>query len=243
MKKTIYLIAGVLLLFSCKKESSNPTSNTTNSTNNPTSIAKYGNGVTDIDGNKYKTTIIGTQEWMAENLKVSKFNDGTLITNCTNNNQGYLLKTGTYVEYANEESSFKYGKLYNWYATNPTSNNGKNVCPTGWHVPTDAEWTILTDFLGGSKIAGGKMKQADTTNWSYPNVGATNTSLFTGLPGGYALGSGGYYGHTKSWGAWWSSTFSNDEMSWMRSLGNGSSSVVRSTQSNGNNLSIRCLKD
>jgi uncharacterized protein (TIGR02145 family) len=118
----------------------------------------YAEDIKDIDGNIYKTIYIGDQQWMASNLKVSKFRDGSAIPNL--NNVG------------------KYGKLYQGQATG-------NVCPSGWRVPKYYEWDILFTYLGGKDIAGGKMKEVGTVNWSSPNTGATNTSLFTALPEGY----------------------------------------------------------
>ncbi|NDF60572.1 MAG: hypothetical protein EB100_05775, partial [Crocinitomicaceae bacterium] len=127
-------------------------------TQNPTS--GYGPNISDNDGNTYKTVYIGTQQWMAENLKVTKYNDGTSIPNISNNTQWSNLTTGAWSYYNNDvANNAKYGKLYNWYAVSPTTNGNKNVCPTGWHVPTDAEWTVLTDYLGGENVAGGKMKE------------------------------------------------------------------------------------
>jgi uncharacterized protein (TIGR02145 family) len=242
MKKTIYLIAGVLLLFSCKKESSNPTSNTTNS--NSTTIAKYGNGVTDIDGNKYKTTIIGTQEWMAENLKTTKYSDGTAVPNVTNQTGWLYTETGAWCNKNNSDSlGIIYGKLYNWYAVSPTTNGNKNVCPTGWHVPTQSEWNKLGDYLGGWKVAGGKMKSADTTIWNIPNVGATNTSLFNGLPGGSTFGGPLYEIGVK--GNWWSSSSASDNGQNIISfyLRVNEASLQTSTNTKNIGYSIRCVKD
>ena len=174
----------------------------------------YGNEVsfstnemlTDIEGNKYKTVTIGAQTWMAENLKTSKYSDGTAIPNITDNTQWSNNTTGAWCYYdTNAANNAKYGKLYNWYAVSKTTNGNKNVCPTGWHVPSNADWKVLTDYLGGKSIAGGKMKEIGTTNWSYPNTDATNTSLFTGLPGGYRYYNRDYQNIGLK-GYWWSST-------------------------------------
>ena len=118
---------------------------------------KIGPKIKDIEGNLYKTVTIGTQQWMAENLKVSKYIDGTTIPNITDNTQWENNTTGAWSYYNNDAANnTKYGKLYNWYAVSKTTNDNKNVCPTGWYVPTDAEWTVLTDYLGGTTVAGGK---------------------------------------------------------------------------------------
>ncbi len=224
------------MLTACKKESNNPISTST-------AIAKYGNGVTDIDGNTYKTTIIGKQEWMAENLKVSKYNDGTTIPNVTDNTQWSNLTTGSCTYYNNDvANNAKYGKLYNWYAVSPTKNGNKNVCPTKWHVPTGAEWTILTDYLGGVTVAGGKMKEVDTTNWTSPNISATNTSLFTGLPGGVRLKNGNYYSIGKD-GNWWSSSEYDSENAWYRGVRSIDGVVPSYYNYKKAELSVRCLRD
>jgi uncharacterized protein (TIGR02145 family) len=210
---------------------------------------KPGPNITDAEGNSYKTVTIGTQQWMAENLKVSKYSDGTTIPNITDNTQWencFYNSKGAWSYYKNDAANnAKYGKLYNWYATSPTSNGNKNVCPTGWHVPTDAEWTILTDYLGGESVAGSKMKEVGTSNWNSPNTDATNTSLFTGLPGGYRFDHGGY-GYIGENGNWWSSTKSNisDGYAWSRSL----SRYAGDADSYNNyylrfGFSVRCLRD
>ncbi len=196
-----------------------------------------------MDGNTYKTVYIGTQHWMAENLKTSKYNDGTEIPNVINGSDWSKLTTAAWVYYNNDQSNKdKYGKLYNWYALSPITNGSKNICPTGWHVPTDAEWTVLTDYLGGSTIAGGKMKEAGTTNWHSPNTDATNSSLFTGLPGGGRSNSGDYY-DIGSYGFWWSSTEDSTYSAWGRYLiySSGSANSTNSYKRDG--LSVRCLRD
>ena len=135
----------------------------------------------------------------------------------------------------------KYGKLYNWYAVSKTTNGNKNVCPTGWHVPTDAEWTVLTDYLGGASVAGGKMKEVGTTNWNSPNTDATNTSLFTGLPGGSRFNSGNYY-YIGYNGYWWSSSESNAYSAWYRYLGEYGD-ANRGNDGKMYGFSVRCLRD
>ena len=202
----------------------------------------YGPNITDSEGNTYKTVYIGTQQWMAENLKVSKYNDGTVIPNVTDNTAWSNLTTGAWAYYNNDAANnAKYGKLYKWYAVSPTTNGNKNVCPTGWHVPTDAEWTVLTDYLGGLTVAGGKMKEVGITSWNSPNTDATNTSLFTGLPGGLRIGSGGYT--NVGVGVWWSSTESNVGSAWHRYLSNSNGYAYSSYDLKNYGLSVRCLRD
>ena len=209
----------------------------------PSTIGIPGPNITDAENNTYKTVTIGTQTWMAENLKVTKYNDGTAIPNITDNTQWSNLTTGAWSYYNNDvANNAKYGKLYNWYALSKISNGNKNVCPTGWHVPTDAEWTVLTDYLGGESVAGGKMKEVGTTSWNSPNTDATNTSLFTGLPGGYRYNSGGY-GSIGNDGYWWSSTENNTYYAWYRTLFNVHGDTYRNSNYKKFGLSVRCLRD
>ena len=208
---------------------------------NPTS--GYGSNITDKEGNSYKTVYIGTQQWMAENLKVSKYSDGTAIPNITDNTQWQTNTTGAWSYYNNDESNnARYGKLYNWYALSKTSNGNKNVCPTGWHVPTDAEWTVLTDYLGGENVAGGKMKEVGTTSWNSPNINATNTSLFSALPGG-GRDSDGNYGSIGNGGYWWSSTEFNTDRAWYRYLYYDVGSANSYNYYKRVGVSVRCLRD
>jgi uncharacterized protein (TIGR02145 family) len=212
-------------------------------TTRPTS--GYGGNVTDVDGNIYKTVYIGSQKWMAENLKVSKYSDGTTIPEITDNTQWQNNTTGAWAYYNNDAANnAKYGKLYNWYAVSPTTNGNKNVCPTGWHVPTDAEWTVLTDYLGGAGVAGSKMKEVGITSWINLNTDATNTSLFTALPGGWR-GENGGYDLIRVYGLWWSSTEVNLPYNHPSYRGlcycNGNVSIYHEFKPTG--FSIRCLKD
>ena len=208
-------------------------------------LGKPGPNITDVEGNSYKTVTIGTQTWMAENLKVSKYNDGTTIPNITDNTQWSKLTTGAW-SYQNNDvtNNAKYGKLYNWYAVSPTKNGNKNVCPTSWHVPTDAEWTVLTDYLGGLTVAGGKMKEVGTASWNSPNTDATNTSLFTGLPGGFRFSSDDGYRNIGDGGRWWSSTEGGlVHYAWDRYLNYDNGIANRNYSYSRDGLSIRCLRD
>ena len=203
----------------------------------PSTIGIPGPNITDAENNTYKTVTIGTQQWMAENLKVTKYNDGTAIPNITDNTQWSQLSTGAWSYYNNDvTNNAKYGKLYNWYAVSK-----KNVCPTSWHVPTDAEWTVLTDYLGGSTVAGGKMKEVGTASWNSPNTDATNTSLFTGLPGG-SRNDDGYFS-IGNYGNWWSSTEGDTYNAWNRYLSLSIGSAYRSYYDKEDGLSVRCLRD
>jgi uncharacterized protein (TIGR02145 family) len=135
----------------------------------------------DIEGNIYKTTQIGTQIWMAQNLKVSKYRDGTDIQKMTGDfTDGDTI--GRYYSYKGHSNYVSvFGCLYNYYSV----VNRSNVCPSGWHIPSDADWTILENYLGGLSVAGGKLKEAGTSHWLSPNLAATNENGFTALPGSY----------------------------------------------------------
>jgi uncharacterized protein (TIGR02145 family) len=209
-----------------------------------TNIDGLGPLISDIDGNSYKTVYIGTQQWMAENLKTAKFSDGTSIQNVTDNIQWRSNTTkGAWCYYNNDiTNNDKYGKLYNWYTLSPTANGNKNVCPTGWHVPTEVEWIVLTDYLGGASVAGGKMKELGTTSWKNPNVNATNKSGFSGIPGGYR-NDFGVYSNVGEGAYWWSSL---GNLTWgakYTNLSYYSESVFNDVHYEDYGLSVRCIKD
>jgi uncharacterized protein (TIGR02145 family) len=195
--------------------------------------------ITDVENNHYRIVQIGTQVWMAENLKTTKFNDGTSIPLVTDNSAWNNLSTPGYCWYDNDAATYKntYGALYNWY----TVNTG-TLAPAGWHVPTDAEWTILTDFLGGETVAGGKLKEAGTTHWQSPNTGATNETGFTALPGGYRGYFGAFY-NVGNYGVWWSSTEDGTSYVWDRSMDYIDGGVSRTKSSKEIGFSVRCLRD
>ncbi len=209
-----------------------------------------GAGVTDIDGNTYQTIIINGQEWMAENLRTTKYANGDPIPNVTDANQWSNLTTGAWVHY-NNDSQYEnsYGKLYNWHAV----DDSRNVCPTGWHVPSDNEWSTFINYLdpnadGGNvnNIAGGKMKNTGIQYWQSPNVDATNESGFLGLPGGARRSDNGVFVSIGNSCSWWSSTEYDDKEpfnAWHRSLGYllGSAGRYRSNKNFG--FSIRCIKN
>jgi uncharacterized protein (TIGR02145 family) len=180
---------------------------------------------------------------MAENLKVTKYNDGTDIPNIINAAEWTSLTTGAWAYYDNNEANnAKSGKLYNWYAVSPTTNGNKNICPTGWHVPTDAEWTVLTEYLGGETVAGSKMKEPGTTNWPFANEDANNSSLFTAVAGGSRNYIGQYTGMVD--GTFWSSTlYGTGGSAYIRMLIPHSSYLTSFNYSKMIGLSVRCLKD
>ncbi len=191
--------------------------------------------VTDIDGNVYKTVKIGNQIWMAENLKTTRYNDGTPIPNVTDNNEWSNLTKGAYCYYDNDYSNNAiYGKLYNWYAVNTDK-----LAPKGWHVPSYKEWQQLINYLGGESIAGGKMKS--TSYWESPNKGATNSSGFSGLPAGGRSSDGTFF-YIGYNGYFWSSTEGQGN-SWLFYLNFNYSYLYTYTQTKGSGLSVRCVKN
>jgi uncharacterized protein (TIGR02145 family) len=200
---------------------------------------KPGEQITDIDGNTYNTVWIGDKNWIAENMKTTRYNDGTTIPLVTNNTSWYNLTTPGYCWYNNDSSTYAqtYGALYNWH----TVNTGK-LCPEGWHVPTDEEWILLSNYLGGEDVAGGKLKETGTTHWESPNTGATNESGFSGLPGGYRL-SDGFFICVGGTGSWWSATEYSSDRAWYRTLDYDYSYVARLATYKDYGFSVRCVRD
>jgi uncharacterized protein (TIGR02145 family) len=190
---------------------------------------------------------IGTQVWQSTNLDVTTYRDGTPIPQVTDPTAWANLTTGAWCYYNNDSANGAlYGKLYNWYAVAGIHDNDPNtpnkiLAPEGWHVPTDAEWTTLTTFLGGDSVAGGKMKAIGTL-WQSPNVNATNSSGFIGLPTGYR-GYNGTFDSIGINGPWWSSSVDSTANARYRALfyGNGVASSSNSPKSYG--FSVRCLRD
>jgi len=207
----------------------------------------YG-GVFDFDGNFYSTVVIGNQVWMAENLKTTHYNDGTPIPNVVSNSEWRYLSTGAYAWYENDEATYKnaYGALYNGYAV----NTGK-LCPTGWHVPTDAEWTTLITYAGGENVAGGKLKSTRTApddahpRWQSPNTDATDAYGFSAFPGGRRYYSDGSFYSVGDYGYWWSSTAQGLGVpdNWYRYMLYNYGGAYRSGYSIKYGLSVRCLRD
>jgi uncharacterized protein (TIGR02145 family) len=185
------------------------------------------------------TVTICAQVWMQKNLDVTKYRDGTPIPEETDATAWAALTTGAYCSYNNDPANDAiYGKLYNWYAVNDL----RGLAPTGYHVPTDDEWTTLTTCLGGESVAGGKMKETGTTHWASPNQDATNTSGFTGLPGGYRR-SNGTFNYIGDNGIWWSSAQNGTTFGWNRYLYFYNGNANRNFNSKKNGFSVRCLRD
>ncbi len=195
-------------------------------------------GVFDVDGNVYNVIVIGTQTWMRENLKTTKYNDQSAIPPVTGASTWAGLTTPAYCWY-NNSTDYKdpYGALYNWYAV----NTGK-LCPTGWHVPTMAENNVLFSYLGGTETAAYKLKEAGTDHWPAPNTGATNSSGFTALPAGARETNGTFYYMGLNVAYWASDVVSSSSADYWWLAPNGGN-VNTNTYSVKAGLSVRCLKD
>ena len=211
-------------------------------------------GLVDIDGNNYSVVKIGNQIWMKENLRVSRYNNGDSIPNITDNTEWSNLLIGAR-SWVNNDTlhNIPYGNLYNWYAV----VDNRNVCPAGWHVPSDTEWTAMILVIDGifstpenenqSLVAGGRMKSTGTTFWYSPNKDATNMSGFSAFPAGYRTESGGF-GDFRRVAIFWSATENGVNSAWNRLLYNDNSSIYRYNyyyfnKFKSNGASVRCIKD
>ena len=236
MKKILlgFIAIGLLTFVGCEKEEDETTE-----TSSEDSSIEYGEGATDIDGNTYKSVIIGEQEWMAKNLTTSRYSDGTSIPNVTYGTQWQNFLTGAWCNYNNSSTNdATYGKLYNWHAVET-----EKLCPTGWHVPTDAEWTVLTDYLtanGHSGSEGTALKS--TSGWNSVGNG-TDDYGWLGLPGGYRNFSYGSFYVIGDYGNWWSSSQNGAANAWLRDLRSSYGNVGRYGVRKESGLSVRCLRD
>jgi uncharacterized protein (TIGR02145 family) len=180
--------------------------------------------VSDIDGNAYPTIVIGTQTWMAKNLASTKASDGSVLT--------------CYPYFGIEDSVKTFGRMYDW-------ENAKKACPSGWHLPSDEEWTALVDFLGGPMIAGGKIKETGYSHWKEPNKGADNKSGFTALPGGYRGPKGKFFNFKNNLAYFWTSTEYDAANAWGYYITYGEPIIYRYGMSFGKNMAfaVRCIQD
>ncbi len=220
------IIIGFALIFSgCSKK------------DDSTNIQPAGETVTDIDGNIYHTVTIGKQVWMVENLKTTKYRNGKPITPVSDSLQWSTHASEGYCNYRNNASNVPvYGHLYNWYAVIDTNK----IAPAGWHVPADSEWTTLANYLGSG--AGGKLKATGTTFWSSPNASATNSTGFTGLPGGDRSYTGEFH-YMGTYGCFWCTTESSATDAPEHVLSCNSGNLLRLDISKGLGMSVRCIKD
>lgn len=189
--------------------------------------------------NKYFEVTIGEQTWMGKNLSVDHYRNGDPIPQVTDSTEWQNLKTGAWCYYNNDpDYGTTFGKLYNWYAV----HDSRGLAPEGWHIPSDIEWSRLTYALGGEKAAGGKMKAVRPEWWRNPNVGATNESGFSALPGGYRYKGGEYY-FLGDYAYWWSSTSNQLSFAWFRSTAYDNAAVTRYDVDKELGFSVRCVKD
>jgi uncharacterized protein (TIGR02145 family) len=255
----VLIICLMLLTFpsSCQKDELNQDpmlkmSASASSTKKP----KFKQEVTDVDGNVYMTVKIGKQLWIAGNLKTTKYSDGTSIPNVTGDAAWVALNTPGYCWYNNEAATYKntYGALYNWFAVNTASNGGKNLCPTGWHAATDADWQTLIFYLDPlaifsevpateSLIAGGKLKETGYLHWQEPNSEATNEVGFTALPGGYRGHDGIFDRLGTHFMSWMELDGSVSGQNWWREFTSWDGGLYRGGYIRQGGMSVRCVKN
>jgi uncharacterized protein (TIGR02145 family) len=223
---TIATIMGILIIFnfSCKKTDDKPDKTAT---------------VTDIEGNVYKTVTFGDQQWMAENLKVTKYNDGTDIPLLKSGSISDTLNgkhTGYRIQYNDKKDVNEYGEHYTWYVVST-----QHLCPAGWHVPDTAEWMVLVNYLGGIEEAGGKMKSI--IGWDEPNTGATNSSGFNGFPAGTYIPWLKKVRFVGVLGCWWTSVPANNDEAFDFILNHQAAYVYIGNLQKKIGSSVRCIKD
>jgi uncharacterized protein (TIGR02145 family) len=240
-----------LLLIACKKDKDEP---------QPTPTPPpSGNTVTDVDGNSYNTVTISGQVWMVQNLRTTKYRDGSAVPNVTSHTSWGTLTTGAWAAYDNDAGNVStYGRHYNWHAV----NDPRGLCPQGWHVPTDADWKTLETALGmpaaqlnqndamrgGAQNVGGKLKST-TNHWAQPNTGANNESGFTALPGGVrysdyepGVDPSSFFEIGES-GAWWSATANDANSAWARQLLHQDAGIYRGHEVKQEGYCVRCVRD
>lgn len=224
MFSSLHLMVLLLLIFSegCKKDDTKPIDKTK---------------VTDSDGNVYKTVTIGTQVWMAENLKTTKYSNGDPITTTTLNISSESAPKYQWAYGDSVTNVSTYGRLYTWY----TVTDSRKVCPAGWHIPSDEEWESLKLYLGGANMSGTKLKESGTTHWLTPNTGASNETGFTAVPGGYRNLAGSYVSLHKSCYLW--SSTDNAPLGWGQSLLYNDNILLRGGFNKPAGVSVRCIRD
>jgi len=217
ISRAILITLSVFLIYSCKKDNVYT--------------------IKDVDGNVYTSIKIGTQEWLVENLQTTKYRNGDSIGTTTPSTKDITAESEPKYQWAydgDENNVAIYGRLYTWYSV----TDSRNLCPIGWHVPNNSEWSALTTYLGGIYVAGGKMKETGTIHWLSPNTGATNESGFTAIPGGSRIYSGiGFYGF------WWSATELDGTNAYDIELDYNYSTLFNFVDTKKAGFSVRCIKD
>lgn len=201
--------------------------------------SSFNTKIQDADGNQYTYVTLGTQVWMVENLRTTKFEDGTVIPTKVGDVSGESSPVYQWAYNDNESNVATYGRMYTWFV----ASNVRNVCPTGWHVPTYTEWEDFKTYLGGEVGAGGKLKEAGLVHWTTPNTGATNETNFTALPGGYRNPTGGYVSLGLSCYFWTSTVNSTPGQGWGQGMLYNHADVVRGGYPQADGVYIRCLKN
>ena len=239
-----FLAINAILFSSCGASSSSDSTSTEKVEGSTESTSSSSDSTTTekVEGSTESTesggvVTIGTQVWTSKNLDVATYRNGDVIPEVQDKNAWAKLTTGAWCYYNNDASNgTKYGKLYNWYAV----SDPRGLAPNGYHIPTDAEWTILSYYLDGDSGAGIKMKS--TSGWDDDNGNGTNSSGFSGLPGGIRFNNGAFYS-TDPYGAWWSSTESKTNNAWFRSLNYSYGFLGSNGKDKKSGLSVRCLRD
>lgn len=219
----------VFLAISCKKENSFPVADNSNE-----KVVMQQDALTN-ESLAVNVVRIGKQIWQKKDLATGFYRNGDKIPEVRDPNKWANLTTGAWCYYNNDP---KNGKLYNWYAV----HDPRGLAPKGWHIPTDNDWTNLTNFLGGYEIAGGKLKEVGTANWQAPNADATNSTGFTALPGGTRFYLGQYF-DAGGYGYWWSSTEASDGAAFYRYLTYFYGAISGGSDYKTNGFSVRCVRD
>lgn len=194
--------------------------------------------VMDVNGNVYDTVVIGTQTWMAENLKVTSYDVDIPLLNITDKNIWSYTLFQAYCWYNNDSTNFKkvYGALYNWYAV-----NSRSLCPFGWHIPTDSEWDDLINYLGGPSVAGGKLKESGTIHWLSPNTGATDQVGFNAQPSGERNNVGDFI-KMGNLGIWWCDSYTPGS-GYAYEISYDKASVIKYLDVKNSGFAVRCIKN
>lgn len=238
---------------SCSKDSNEGSNNNNNTASGKIKAPEFNPKITygtmtDQDGNVYKTVTIGTQTWMAENLRVTTYNDGTPIHHANDIESWGGLNKGAYCNYNNtnnQDTISTYGRIYNWYAVNTGwyAVNTGILAPKGWHVPSKQEWTTLINYLGGEDVAGGKLKEIGIDHWENPNTGATNESGFTAIPCGCRGYNSDFAKSTSLFVGWWT-TDSYYSTAYVMTLNvNSNTAYCGSYSDEHSGYYVRCIKN
>lgn len=225
LKNGVYAVLFLTVFFSCKKEDGGPITGT----------------VKDNEGNEYSTVVIDDQEWMRENLRVSKYNDGSTIRHVYEKEAWAKMESGAWTYHIGDDGKV-YGKLYNWYAV----NDKRGICPKGWHVPTDKEWNIMINRFKGIHLAGAKLKSTATVpddhpRWIGPNANATDQSDFSAIPGGI-ITPDGEFKFLGSFGAYWTNSETHGENAWKYGMSYNDTKIYRHRRSKKYGYSVRCVR-